>query len=133
VGDDLFLFLVEAPVRREDLNALASHIISTCMRSSAMMPDNKGFNLHLAMWISTETDMAATDVMDTLKTRITQMRVGSQRRVQFVDTPMSPASSLDTLPPDQAQLLVQKINSLEATQGLPSIQLPPRQSRDSQQ
>ena len=131
VGDDLFLFLVEAPVRREDLNALASHIISTCMRSSAMMPDNTGFDLHLAIWISTDIDMTATDVMDLLKTRITQMREGSQRRVQFVDAPMSPASALETLPPAQAQLLVQKINTLEATQGLPSIKLPPRKSLDS--
>jgi two-component system, sensor histidine kinase LadS len=128
VGDDLFLFLVEAPVQREDLNALASHIISTCMRPAHVMPDNAGYDLHLALWISEGSTADAAYVMELLKTRIDQMRNGNQRRVQYVDTPMSTLPPTEGLLPEEAQKLVQKINSLEATQGLPSIQLPARAS-----
>ncbi len=128
LSDDLFLFLVEAPVKRDDLNALASHIISTCMRPAAAMPNHQGYDLHLALWISDVRDTSAQEVVELLKTRINQMRGGIQRRVQFVDSPLSTLPPSETLPPDQVQRLVEKINSLEATQGLPSIKLPPRKS-----
>jgi two-component system, sensor histidine kinase LadS len=122
-GDDQFIFLVEAPITREQINALASKILSTCLRPSTSMPDQKGFDLHLALWLSNEVPAQASQVFELLKTRINQMREGTQRRVQFIDTPLTTAPQSESQNPDQAQRLIEKINALEATQGLPTINL----------
>jgi two-component system, sensor histidine kinase LadS len=125
-GDDQFIFLVEAPITREQINALASKILSTCLRPSTAMPDQKGFDLHLALWLSNEVPAQASQVFELLKTRISQMREGTQRRVQFVDTPLTTTPASDNSNPEHAKRLVQKINALEATQGLPTISLKQR-------
>jgi GGDEF domain-containing protein len=127
IDDDLFIFLVEAPVTREDINELASRILTNCLRPSAVMPETKGFDLHLAVWLSNEVMADSVQAMELLKTRINQMRTGTQRRVQFVDTGLSTGPQGEKDPAAHAAELVAKINALEATQGLPKIQLPPRE------
>jgi two-component system, sensor histidine kinase LadS len=123
IGDDLFVFLVEAPISREQLSSLASHILTTCMRPSPALPDNKGFDLHMALWLSNQLPSDAPTVLELLKTRINQMREGTQRRVQFIDSPLSTAPSQDQIDPLHGKKLVEKINALEATHGLPTIHL----------
>lgn len=125
-GDDQFLFLIEAPVSREQLNALASKILSTCLRPSPALPEGRGFEVHLAVWLSSEMPANATSALELLKTRINQMREGTQRRVQFVNTPLSTAPSQEQSDPDYAKKLIAKINDLEATHGLPTISLKPK-------
>jgi two-component system, sensor histidine kinase LadS len=126
LGDDQFIYLVEAPITREQLNELASKILTTCLRPSPTLPDEKGFDLHLAIWISNEVPADAPQVFEMLKTRIDQMRDGTQRRVQFIDTSMSTSPANEKQQAQTTQQLVDKINSLEATQGLPRIALKPR-------
>jgi two-component system, sensor histidine kinase LadS len=126
VGDDQFVFLVEAPITREDINALASKILTTCLRPSAALGDLKGFDLNLAVWLSSDVMANADQVFELLNTRINQMREGTQRRVQFVDTPLTTGSDSIKDQAAHAAKLVEKINALEATQGLPSIALKPR-------
>lgn len=127
LADDLFLYLIEAPVSREDINAIASQILTTCLRPSAVMPDTKGFDLHLAVWLSNEVEVDADQALELLKTRINHMRTGTQRRVQFVDADVNTGAQHDKDPALVAAQLVAKINSLEATQGLPTIDLKPRE------
>ncbi len=129
IGDDLFLYLVEAPITREDINAFASRILTTCMRPSAVMPGIKGFDLHLAVWLSNEVQADADQALELLKTRIDQMRSGTQRRVQFVDTDLSTGPPGEKDAAAHTAQLVAKINSLEATQGLPTINLQPRKKK----
>jgi two-component system, sensor histidine kinase LadS len=122
-GDDQFLFLVEAPVSHEQLSALASKILTTCMRPSQVMPEQKGFDLHIAVWLSTDTPADADGALELLKTRINQMREGTQRRVQFISSTLSTRPAMDIGAPDHGQRLVEKINELEKTHGLPTIDL----------
>jgi hypothetical protein len=70
-------------------------------------------------------------VMELLKTRINQMREGTQRRVQFINTALSTAPALDQSDPEHAQRLVDKINELEKTQGLPTIDLTSRKVKQN--
>ncbi len=126
IGDDLFLYLVEAPITREDINAFASRILTTCMRPSAVMSGTKGFDLHIAVWLSNEVPADADQALELLKTRIDQMRSGTQRRVQFVDTALSTGLQGEKDPAVHTAELVAKINSLEATQVLPTIDMRPR-------
>jgi GGDEF domain-containing protein len=128
IADDMFIFLIESPITREDLNALTSTLLATCLRPSQVMPDSKGFDLHLAVWLSSELPAEAEQVLELLKTRINQMRSGAQRRVQYVSTPLTTGAFPEKDTAAQAAELVAKINSLEATQGLPTIDLSPRTS-----
>jgi two-component system, sensor histidine kinase LadS len=129
VGDDLFMVLVEAPVTREMLNQIASKILAGCMRPSQYMPEHKGFDMHVAVWSSTEIDASATQVLEMLKTRIDQMRDGTLRRVQFIDSPLSTGPGREVTDPQKhSEELLAKINSLEATHGLPTIALNQRKS-----
>ncbi len=123
VGDDMFIFLVEAPVTREQISQLASHVLTTCLRPSPAMPDQQGFNLHIALWLSDVVSADAKQVLELLKTRINQMREGTQRRVQFIDTPLSTGPISEEQQAQHAKQLLEKINSLEATHGLPTIAL----------
>ncbi len=120
LDDDHFIYLLEGPVSREQLNALASHILTTCMRESTLMPNKAGFQLHLALWVSSEVPAEATEVFELLKTRINLMRTGTQRRVQFVDSAQNTGSQ-ETPLSRNGQELVAKINAIEASQGLPTL------------
>jgi two-component system, sensor histidine kinase LadS len=125
VADDSFVILVEAPVSREMLSEIASKILAGCMRPSQYNPEQRGFDTHIAVWESGKVNANAAQVMEMLKTRINQMREGTQRRVQFIDSPLSTAPGKETVDPQKhAQELVAKINSLEATHGLPTIAMP---------
>jgi two-component system, sensor histidine kinase LadS len=126
-GDDQFLFLIEAPVSQEQLTALASQILSTCMRPSPALPENKGFDMHLAVWLSSDMPTDATDALELLETRINQMREGTQRRVQFINTPLTTAPSQDQSDPEHGRKLIDKINNLEATHELPTFGVQPRE------
>jgi two-component system, sensor histidine kinase LadS len=123
LGDDQFLFLVEAPVTYDHLSALASKILTTCMRPSTVMPEQKGFDVHEAIWLSSDVPADAQQVLEMLKTRVNQMREGTQRRVQFISSSMSSSPTLAQSDPDHAKRLIEKINALEKTQGLPTIEL----------
>jgi two-component system, sensor histidine kinase LadS len=125
-GDDRFIFLVEAPITRKQLTDLASRILASCMRPSLAMPDQKGFDLHMALWLSSELPADADQVLELLKTRISQMQDGTQRRVQFISVPLSTAPPTDQNDPEHGSRLVEKINALEATQVLPTIDLKPK-------
>ncbi len=125
VSDDSFVILVEAPVNREMLNEIAVEILASCMRPSQYMSEQRGFDTHIAVWESGKVNAHAAQVMEMLKTRINQMREGTQRRVQFIDSPLSTAPGNETLDPQKhTQEMVAKINSLEATHGLPTIAMP---------
>jgi GGDEF domain-containing protein len=125
VADDSFVVLVEAPVSHEMLSEIASKILSGCLRPSQYMPEQRGFDMHIAIWESGKINANADQVMEMLKTRINQMREGTQRRVQFIDSPLSTAPGKETLDPQKhSQELLAKINSLEATHGLPTIAMP---------
>lgn len=126
IGDDMFIFLIEAPITRENISALSSQILTTCMRPSSMMLGVKGYDLHLAVWLSDEVLANADQALELLKTRIDQMRVGTQRRVQFVDTALSTGPQSEKKSLEDSAKLVAKINSLEATQGLPTLDMRPR-------
>ncbi len=118
-GDDCFIFIVEAPTTREHMNSLAVHILSSCLRPSTEMLNNAGFSLHIAVWLSSEVIADSDQALEMLKTRINQMHEGTQRRVQFVDTPLSTGSAGGKQ--EKMQQLIEKINSIEATQVLPTI------------
>lgn len=126
-SDDQFLFLIEAPVTREQLNALASKILSTSLRPSPALPEGKGFEMHLAVWLSSEMPADAATALELLKTRINQMREGTQRRVQFINTPLTTSPVQDQSDPEHAKKLIEKINDLEATHDLPTINIKPRE------
>ncbi|TAG27366.1 MAG: diguanylate cyclase [Burkholderiales bacterium] len=131
-GDDRFILLVEAPITRSQLSDVASRILASCMRPSNAMPDQKGFDLHMALWLSSELPADAAQVLELLKTRMNQMLDGTQRRVQFISVPLSTAPPTDQSDPEHGSKLVEKINALEATQGLPTIKLTPiKKSMDS--
>jgi len=132
MGDDVFVYLVESPVTREQLSELASHVLTTCLRPSHFVPDQKGFDMHLAIWLSSETEVEAEQALELLQTRLNQMRDGTQRRVQFVDTSLSTGSGVDKTGAESGQQLVDKINALEASQGLPRIALPERKTLENQ-
>ncbi len=129
IGDDMFIFLIEAPITRENVSALSSQILTTCMRPSSMMLGAKGYDLHLAVWLSDEVLANADQALELLKTRIDQMRAGTQRRVQFVDTALSTGPQGEKNSQEHSAQLVAKINSLEATQGLPTLDMRPRQQK----
>lgn len=130
-SDDQFLYLVEAPVSHDQLSALASKILTTCMRPSSVMPEQKGFDLHIAVWLSTDTPADADAALELLKTRINQMREGTQRRVQFISSTLSTRPAVDTSDPEHGQRLVEKINELEKTHGLPTIDLTSRKVKQN--
>jgi two-component system, sensor histidine kinase LadS len=128
IGDDLFLYIVEAPASEELINEITSRLLTSAMRPSAHMPGESGFNLHMAVWQSSQSAADAAQVLEMLKTRLSQMAQGTQRRVQFVDHALStsPAQIDAVQARPSADELVAKINSLEKTQGLPTIALTPR-------
>ncbi len=124
-GDDQFIVLVEAPVSHEQLSALASKILTTCLRPSNVLPDQKGFDLHMALWLSDQVAADASQALELLKTRISQMREGTQRRVQFINANLSTNPGTAASDGITAEKLIAKINALEATQSLPTIRTTP--------
>jgi two-component system, sensor histidine kinase LadS len=128
LDDDHFVFLIEAPISRERLNALSTKILSTCMRPGRRNQlDNNIYNVHVAVWTSTKGISATAQVLESLRTRLNQMSYGTPRKVQFVDTALSSRPGDAETGFDSSQRnkdIVAKINALEAIPLLPTIARP---------
>jgi two-component system, sensor histidine kinase LadS len=124
MDDDHFVYLVESPVSREMLTALGSKIITTCLRPARALNDGDVYNVHLAVWTPTDKGISASEVMESLRTRLNQMGYGTQRKMQFVDSPLS--SRPGDVPAEvdlvkRRQDIVAKINAIEASPILPTL------------
>ncbi len=113
-GDDHFIFLLEAPVTRTQLNDMAIKILTSCMRPSPLLASQKGFDLHLALWHSADAPADAPQVLEMLNTRLSQMPDDTSKRVQFVQTPSSDAPPIRLKDAATASEIIRKINTLEA-------------------
>jgi two-component system, sensor histidine kinase LadS len=120
--DDHFVYIIESPVSRELLNGLSSKIMTTCLRPARQLADGDVYNVHLTIWESGRNKMSSTEVMEALRTRLNQMRDGTQRRVQFVDSPLStkPGDSSAISKADREDI-VAKINAIEADPIVPKL------------
>jgi two-component system, sensor histidine kinase LadS len=120
-GDDHFVFLIESPVTRDNLNDLGTRILSSCMRPVVQLGGD-GYTVHVAIAVIEGGNISSKELIESLRTRLNQMDANTPRRMQFVDSPMS------TRPPEGADnatingpALVAKINALEATHVLPKL------------
>jgi two-component system, sensor histidine kinase LadS len=124
MDDDHFVYLVESPVSREMLTALSTKIITTCLRPAQPLNDGEVYNVHLAVWTPSDKGISATEVMESLRTRLNQMSYGTPRKMQFVDSPLS--SRPGEVPAEvdvvkRRQDIVAKINAIEASPILPTL------------
>jgi two-component system, sensor histidine kinase LadS len=124
MDDDHFVYLVESPISREKLTELGSKIITTCLRPARALNDGDVYNVHVAVWTPTDKSISANEVMETLRTRLNQMGYGTQRKMQFVDAPLS--SRPGDVPAEvdltkRKQDIVAKINAIEASPILPTL------------
>jgi two-component system, sensor histidine kinase LadS len=130
LDDDHFVFLIEAPISHERLNALGTKILSTCMRPGRLRIDANIYDVHVAVWTSSKGIMATAQVLESLRTRLNQMGNGTSRRVQFVDSALSSRpggteveteveTEIDNT--QRSKDIVRKINALEAIPLLPTI------------
>jgi two-component system, sensor histidine kinase LadS len=123
LDENHFLVIVEPPVSRDTLNALATKILTACMRPVDQFKNGASFNVHIALWINADKPLTAEAVLEALRKRLHQMEHGTQRKVQFVDSPMSsPMHEGSIQKPPQAimgptthgQAVLAKINAIEA-------------------
>ena len=122
-NDDHFMYLIESPVTREALNDLGIKILTTCMRPSVQLGGDV-YNVHVTIALCENGSGVAKDVIEALRTRLSQMDAATPRRVQFVDSPLStrpPGEGPDGAPVISGEALITKINELEATHVLPTI------------
>lgn len=123
-NDDHFMYLIESPVTREALNDLGIKILTTCMRPSIQLGGGDVYNVHVTIALCENGSGVAKDVIEALRTRLSQMDAATPRRVQFVDSPLStrpPGEGPDGAPVISGEALITKINELEATHVLPTI------------
>jgi two-component system, sensor histidine kinase LadS len=124
MDDDHFVYLVESPASREMLTAMSSKIITTCLRPAQPLNEGDSYNVNVAVWTPTHKGISANDVMEALRTRLNQMTYGTQRRMQFVDSPLTSRPGdvpTDIDPTKRKQELVAKINAIEADPILPTL------------
>jgi two-component system, sensor histidine kinase LadS len=129
LDDDHFLYLIEAPISRDRLNALGTKILSVCMRPGRPQVDNNEYNVHIAIWASTKGNLPAPQVIESLRTRLNQMGHGTSRRVQFVDSAPSSRpgegnseiSNVTGTGALSSAAIVAKINAIEASPIVPTI------------
>ena len=122
--DDHFLFLIESPMTREMVNDLGMKILSTCMRPSVPLGNGDVYNVHIAMALISGGNMSAKEVIEALLTRINQMEVGTTRRMQFVDSPLTsqpPQDGPNSFTARNSEALVAKINEIEANPIAPTL------------
>jgi GGDEF domain-containing protein len=121
-SDKEFLIFVEGPVDRVSLVTLCSKILYECLRSSEKMGQGNIFNMHVAVWQSSSGVSTAEEVMEALKTRLSQMAHGTQRRVQFVDANRSEPQALteQDIAARRDDVLA-KIKAIEATPIVPTV------------
>jgi two-component system, sensor histidine kinase LadS len=123
LDDDHFLFIVESPITRDYLIALATKILTACMRPVSQFKNGAAFNVHIALWINADKPLIAQTVLESLRTRLNQMGHGTSRRVQFVDSPTSVRpldSQMDDSGLQRAQNVLAKIKALEADPAAPA-------------
>ncbi len=96
--EDHFLMLVEGPISRDSLAAMASQIMAASLRGTdpalsagASVP----VHLHIAIWQETAATTSASNVMALLTRRLNIMSHNTPRRVQFIDSAVNdePAES----------------------------------------
>ncbi|AYQ28589.1 hypothetical protein DT070_11495 [Polaromonas sp. SP1] len=119
-----FLMLIEGPISRAALSEVSTKILADCIRACEKLGDPGAFNLHIAVWHDTPGTQAAGDVMDLLTVRLHHMASGTKRPVQFVDSPLEPASTASGDGSRREDLLA-KINAIETSHpslaGEPSV------------
>jgi two-component system, sensor histidine kinase LadS len=130
LDDDHFLLIVESPVSRNNLNALGTKILASCLRPVDQLKTGASFQVHIALWISADKPWIAEAVLEALRSRLKQMEQGTQRKVQFTDSPLSsPVNDAAVLKPPQtsmgqsshAQAMLAKINAIEADPIVPRL------------
>jgi two-component system, sensor histidine kinase LadS len=124
VGDNDFVFLIESPIDQALLAELGMQILSNCMRPAPAL-GRESYDVHIAIWASSTADITPTDIMEVLRTRLSQMSAGTARRMQFIDAPLStgPGEDQETDPVYRKEL-VAKINAIEADPIVPTIATP---------
>jgi two-component system, sensor histidine kinase LadS len=118
LSDDQFIFLLEAPVTRDQLSSLATQILASGLRPSAALEGLKGYDLHIAVWLSSDEPVDAVTAIELLQTRISQMQGETQRRIQFVSSNLSTTPHSENSDPEHTQKLIKKINSIEKSLNL---------------
>ncbi len=123
--ENLFLMLVEGPVKREAVSEVSTKILADCIRLSDKLGEPDAFNLHIAIWHGTPDEQSGQQIIDSLSTRLRRMGSGPKRYVQFIDAAGEPAS----LPPEEStrrEDLVAKINAIEVSHPALHGEEPPR-------
>ena len=116
------MILVEGPISRDALSALATQILTACIRMSEKIDIPNAFNFHIAIWQGNVGTSDDAELTETLKTRLNQMSYGTKRPVQFVDAVTSdPGPEQEEEFVQRRDELVAKINAIEAS---PSLQAP---------
>ncbi len=139
LDDDHFVFVIEAPISRERLNALGTKVLSVCMRPGRPQVDNNIYNVHVAIWTSSKGVSTAAQVLEALRTRLNQMGNGTSRRVQFVDAASSSRpgegnseiSNVTVTGALSSADIVAKINAIEASPLLPTVAVPTRRTTEN--
>jgi two-component system, sensor histidine kinase LadS len=124
LDEDQFLYLVESPISREAVNAMATKILTSCLRPALHLMQRDAYNVHIAAWVSSNITLTDAEVMEALRTRLNHMQHGTPRKVQFVQSPLSSGLG-DTHREADSGLLNQdvlaKIDALEASAAAESI------------
>ncbi len=98
LDDDHFIFLIESPVTRHNLNDLGMRVLTACLRPTRALPDGAFYSMHVAIWVSTDhNDMQAPDVISALRNKLKRMASDGKRAVQFVDSSSSRPAGVDSL------------------------------------
>jgi two-component system, sensor histidine kinase LadS len=124
MDDDHFVYLIESPVSHEMLIALSSKILTSCLRPAQSLKDGDAYNVHIAIYSPSDETLCASDVMESLRTRLNQMGQGTQRKVQFVGSPFSAHltdAQIEVNTVKRSQDVIAKINAIEAMPILPTI------------
>lgn len=112
--ENQFMMLIEGPVNRDALSEVSTKILAGCIRASEKLGDPNAFKLHMAIWHGTPGRLTAREVIEMVKTRLHQMRPGTKRLVQFVDS----ASEHVSVPADDTnrrEEILAKINAIESS------------------
>ena len=121
-----FMILVEGPVSRSTLSLLSTQILTACMRAPEEFGQPNRFDLHVAIWQATLMPTSASEVMESLKTRLNHMSFGTKRPVQFVDAATSdPTAEADDELAERRDGLMAKIDAIEASPRMRAV-LPPK-------
>jgi two-component system, sensor histidine kinase LadS len=111
--DNHFLFLVEAPITETKIRSLAGKILASCMRPYDQSPEGRGFDVHIAVWLYSQSPCDQNEAIKLLFSRLVRMNEGTQRRVRFVNAPDFDQTMDLHSDPQHGQALITKINAIE--------------------